>query len=92
MENQADKFIGTWEGADTITFNSDGTYTSAGRSSKNRKYIISGSKLILERFAEVPGDAAVIDYYFSSDGKVLVLDKPYKGNYDEAMTYWLTKK
>jgi hypothetical protein len=63
----------------TYTFNSDGTYamtdvvslnSRSRQSSTGMRYFLSNSKLILDR--GVGSSVAVIDYYFSADGRILV--------------------
>ena len=73
--NPAQQIVGTWRGTyidsdtSTFTFNSNGTFTATGWGNGNGNYFISGSKLILSYRGL---GAVVTDYYFSSDGRLLV--------------------
>jgi len=72
--NDAQRFIvGTWKSnhqtsPEIYIFNSNGTYTYG--SDTTGKYFFSNQKLILSEGVE---NATLRDYYFSSDGRTLVL-------------------
>jgi len=75
--NDTQRILGTWSGSGgganyTFTFNSNGTYSLSGAASSSGNFIISGSKILFENFGQT-GNNSVLDYYFSADGRQLVL-------------------
>ena len=75
--NDAQRILGTWANQDaSITFNSNGTYTGSFLGDGN--YFFSNNKLIL--YMTDYFSALIYNYYFSSDGRILVLEKGFTGN------------
>ena len=75
--NDAQRFVGTWltsDGKTKITFNANGTYTSSGDVEiGNGDYMFSNSKLITHSGTNDSAD--VRDYYFSINGRILVISR-----------------
>jgi hypothetical protein len=87
--NDAQRIVGTWNGPAgsggmniIFIFNSNGTYSVSGSDRGSGNYIFSGSKLLLENYNGTT--VGIFDYYFSTDGKQLVIGG--RGN------YWLRKQ
>jgi hypothetical protein len=85
--NNEQRIVGTWAGVDrytdslgTLVFNYNGTVTGyiTGR------YFFSNSKLLIRTNDSIQE----ISYYFSSDGRILVLS----GNNIGASPHWLEKQ
>ena len=90
--NDAQRIVGTWKPNGeslTFTFNANGTVTVTGfmgwdnvqncnifPGTENGNYFINNSKLLL-RFGSSGTVSRIIDYYLSSDGRVLVFNFVY---------------
>jgi len=93
---QVGKFVGTWKGEEdddkiSFIFNSDGTCEQRyGNEINKGKFFISGQKLIIEKVKgfnySVPFQR-VLNYYFSPDGKILVISYD-----DRSPVLWLEKQ
>ena len=85
QSNDTQRIVGTWVGIDvdgdrtSITFNSNGTVSGA----YSGRYFLNNSIL----FIRTSDEPYVIPYYFSPDGRILVLASG--GNYTP---YWLEKQ
>jgi len=82
--NDAQRIVGTWTGhnnntslPNTITFNSNGTY-SWGGSSIVVNYFVNNGKILTSEYL-------IWDFYLSPDGKTLFL-------IIEGVRYWLVKQ
>ena len=80
--NDAQRIVGTWVGIESTgfgvtavsyTFNSDGTIViKVGERSVNGNYFINNSKI----FYRTDNSATGLNYYFSSNGRILFLQGP----------------
>jgi len=89
--NDAQRIVGTWVKTEpsityTYTFNPNGTFTYTDSRSndynRNGRYFVSNGKLIVR---VEDGYTYIMDYYCSSDGKVLFLEKAFSSG-------WFDKK
>jgi len=100
--NDAQRIVGTWkpEGVELIfTFNVNGTFTISGANLNEElrmdgNYFVNNQKLILRGRGEALA-SEIIDYYISSDGRILVFQYIFiNTNYSELQHgfFWFIKE
>ena len=97
--NDTQRIVGTWTDPTNeivFIFNANGTYSVTVAKSNppekiNGDFILNASKLILHSSGN--RIASIHDYYFSTNGNILVFNYTYSlGNYTRSGNLWLIKQ